>query len=211
MKLVVLGNHSLEKMEGWVRSMFIEVPNKEVVVPALDKPLPPFDESSLGQYLKFVPVKDKDMISFMWPSLPFTKPEYKTQPLKYLVHIFGHEGPNSLLSYLMKQGLALALSTYDDHELNAISTFAIDITLTKKGLENVDHVIAAVFKYAQTVRDAGVQDYIFEELHRVGELSFAFADKEEPFEYVVKLARDMQLFNDEEKMKDILKHYYVVE
>jgi insulysin len=48
MKLVVLGNHSLEKMEGWVRSMFIEVPNKEVVVPALDKPLPPFDESSLG-------------------------------------------------------------------------------------------------------------------------------------------------------------------
>ena len=55
----------------------------------------------------------------------------------------------------------------------------------------MNHVIAAVLKYAQTVRDAGVQDYIFEELHRVGELSFAFADKEEPFEYVVKLARDM--------------------
>jgi insulysin len=151
------------------------------------------------------------MISFMWPALPYTKPEYKTQPLKYLVHIFGHEGPNSLLSYLMKQGLALALSTYDDHELNAISTFALDITLTKKGLENVDHVIAAVFKYAQTVRDAGVQEYIFEELHRVGELSFAFADKEDPFEYVVKVAGDMQSFDDETKLKDILKYHYVVE
>ncbi len=148
MKLVVLGNHSLEKMEEWVRAMFFEVPNKDVVVPALDKPLPPFDESSLGQYLKFVPVKDKDVISFMWPALPLTKPEYKTQPLKYLLHIFGHEGPNSLLSYLMKQGLALALQSYDEHELNAISTFAIDITLTKKGLENINHVIAAVFKYA---------------------------------------------------------------
>ncbi len=48
MKLVVLGKHSIEKMEGWVREMFKEVPNKEVVVPALDKPIPPFDETTLG-------------------------------------------------------------------------------------------------------------------------------------------------------------------
>ena len=28
MKLVVLGKHSIEKMEGWLREMFKEVPNK---------------------------------------------------------------------------------------------------------------------------------------------------------------------------------------
>jgi secreted Zn-dependent insulinase-like peptidase len=134
--------------------MFIEVPDKQVVVPKLDAEKRPYE--ALGKYLKFVPVKDSDILSIYWPSLPFSKNEYKTQPLKYLTHNFGHEGQNSLLSYLMNQGLALSLSSYDDHELNCISTFTLDITLTKKGLQNVDHVIAAVFKYAQVLRDAGV-------------------------------------------------------
>ena len=92
----------------------------------------------------------------MWPSLPYSQHEYRTQPLKYLSHLFGHEGENSLLSWLMREGLALELSSYCDHELNCISTFSIDITLTKKGLQEYERVVAAVFRYAQVIRDAGV-------------------------------------------------------
>lgn len=84
----------------------------------------------------------------MWPSLPHCQHEYRSQPLKYLSHLFGHEGENSLLSWLMREGLALGLSAYGDHELNCISTFSIDITLTKKGLKEYERVVAAVFRYA---------------------------------------------------------------
>lgn len=148
MKLTVIGNHSLETLESWVREMFADVPNKDVKVPALDEPLKPFAPECLGQMVRFVPIKDKDMISILWPSLPYTQPEYKTQPLKYLSHLFGHEGENSLLSYLMHEGLALGLTAYGDHELFSISTFELDITLTKKGLAEWERVVAAVFKYA---------------------------------------------------------------
>ena len=134
MKLCISANHSLEIMESWVREMFAGVPNKNVTPAKLDEPLKPFSPECLGQILKFIPIKDKDVLSIMWPSLPYTQEEYKTQPLKYLSHLFGHEGENSLLSYLMKEGLALGLSSYPDHELYCISTFSIDITLTKKGL-----------------------------------------------------------------------------
>mmetsp|Transcript_21921 Transcript_21921/g.21111 ORF Transcript_21921/g.21111 Transcript_21921/m.21111 type:complete len:174 (+) Transcript_21921:489-1010(+) len=132
MKLVVSSKYEIEKLESWVRSLFSAVPNKQLVVPNLGEPVP-FDEKNLGQLFKYVPIKDKDVLTFFW-SLPYSEMEYKSQPLKYHAHLFGHEGPNSLLSWLISEGLALELMSSFDHELRAFSTFNIDITLTKKGL-----------------------------------------------------------------------------
>ena len=39
------------------------------------------------------------------------------------------------------------LATDDGHKLDCFSDFTITITLTKKGLANVDKVVDAVFKY----------------------------------------------------------------
>jgi insulysin len=38
--------------------------------------------------------------------LPTCHKEFMTQPLKYFGHMIGHEGENSLLSYLKKEDLA---------------------------------------------------------------------------------------------------------
>lgn len=70
----------------------------------------------------------------MYWVLPDCHAEFKTRPLSYFTHLFGHEGENSLLSYLKKEGLAMELCAGDDHELDVFSDFYIDITLTKKGL-----------------------------------------------------------------------------
>lgn len=81
--------------------------------------------------------------------------EYLTKPLDYYTHLFGHEGENSLLSYLKEQGYAMALSAGSDHELGVFSSFTVEVTLTQKGLENYEHVLAAVFKYAQKMAEVG--------------------------------------------------------
>jgi insulysin len=59
--------------------------------------------------------------------------------------LIGHEGENSLLSYLISEGLALELSAGGDHEMSSFSTFEVNITLTGKGMENYESVIEAVF------------------------------------------------------------------
>lgn len=97
--------------------------------------------------LRFVPIKDKDIISFVW-ILPYSEKEYKSKPLNYHSHLFGHEGENSLLSYLISEDLALELCSSFDHELSSFSYFNIDITLTKKGRDEYERVIEALFKYA---------------------------------------------------------------
>ena len=103
--------------------------------------------------------------------------EHESQPLNYFTHLFGHEGENSLLSYLISEGLALALEAGGDHEMSSFSSFMVNITLTKVGLENYEKVVEAVFQYAQRVRDAGPQIKIVEECRDLGVMKFQFADK----------------------------------
>jgi insulysin len=123
------------------------VEDKNVSVPDLGIP-PAYTSENLGELLRFVPVKDKDIMSLVW-YLPSSEKEYKTQPLRYHSHLFGHEGENSLLSYLIAEGLALELSASHDHELNgAFTNLNVDITLTRKGMAEYERVIEAVFQYA---------------------------------------------------------------
>jgi insulysin len=148
MKLCVTGRHDLDQMEAWARSLFASVEDKNVTVPDYSLPKQAYDSLNLGHLYRFVPVKDKDILSLVW-HLPSSYDEYKTQPLRYHSHLFGHEGENSLLSFLIAEGLALELSASHDHELNgAFSNFNVDITLTRHGLANYERVLEAVFHYA---------------------------------------------------------------
>ena len=144
MRLCMTGRHDIEKMEELARNLFSQVEDKEVVVPDLNTPVA-YDSKNLAHIHRFIPVKDKDILSFVW-YLPSSESEYKSQPLRYHSHLFGHEGENSLLSFLIAEGLALELSASHDHELNgAFSNFNVDVTLTKKGLEQYERVVEAVF------------------------------------------------------------------
>ena len=211
MKLCVTGRHDIEKLEELARTLFSQVEDKDVVVPDYNKPEPAYSEDNLGRLYRFIPVKEKDILSLVW-HLPCTEKEFKTQPLRYHSHLYGHEGENSLLSYLIAEGLALELGASHDHELNgAFSNFNVDITLTKKGLQEYERVIEAVFQYSKIVRDRGAQEYIFNETKRVGEIEFDFLDKSNALNYTSRLASKLQHFSEPETLPHLIKHMYVVE
>lgn len=105
----------------------------------------------------------------------------------------------------------MSLASSCDHELGTFSNFSVTITLTKKGLEQSDAVIAAVFKYAQEIRDAGPQQYVFEEVQKIGGLRFEFLDKGNCTSYCVGLARRMPRFESPEALRDLIKSQYLFE
>mmetsp|Transcript_24151 Transcript_24151/g.37095 ORF Transcript_24151/g.37095 Transcript_24151/m.37095 type:complete len:261 (-) Transcript_24151:1914-2696(-) len=143
MNLTVTGRHGVDQLQDWVVSKFSDVENKDVNLPDLGH-VAPYDKKNLSQLVKFVPVKDKDMMTFMW-KLPYLQEEIKTQPMGYYSFLFGHEGENSLLSYLKSKGWANELSAGADHELWSYTNFYVDIHLTKKGLQHYEDVVEAVF------------------------------------------------------------------
>ena len=93
-----------------------------------------------------VPVQDKDQLEVYW-ILPYEGDQYKTKPLRYFSHLIGDEGKNSLLSFLKKEGYALALSAGGDKELNVYSDFTCTIDLTEKGKSNTDAILQCIFQY----------------------------------------------------------------
>lgn len=118
-----------------VTDLFITVENKNVKVRDLSQPVMPFIAEDLGTFTRFNAVNDKNTLKVYW-ALPYCMKEITTQPLSYLSHLFGHEGKNSLLSWLKKEGLAMGLSAGGSHMLNCMSNFSVNVSLTKKGLEN---------------------------------------------------------------------------
>lgn len=76
MTLSVYSRHDIELLEKWVTEKFSAVENKEVVVPDLGSPAP-FPKENLGQFVRFVPVKDVDQLSLYW-ILPYVELEHNT-------------------------------------------------------------------------------------------------------------------------------------
>lgn len=147
MCLTVSSKHLLNDTEKWVTEKFSEVVNKDVEIPDLGLPAP-YTKETQGKLIKFVPVTDSDKLTMCWSLPAYYELDHNSKPLNYFSHLFGHEGENSLLSYLISEGLALGLEAGGDHELSSFSNFMVNITLTKKGLKNYEQVIEAVFQYA---------------------------------------------------------------
>ena len=103
----------------------------------------------------------------------------------------------------------MELSSYGDHELECMSDFAVSITLTKKGLANVDKVVDAVFKYIQRLKEIGPQEWIFNETNQIGKITFDFQEKSDPFDYIVEIAEKMPLFATPQDLTQILRSKYI--
>lgn len=66
----------------------------------------------------------------------------------YVSHVVGHEGQNSLLSTLIKEGLATSLSAGEMQRLNKQqSGLQISVSLTDKGVKNWEEVLKLTFAF----------------------------------------------------------------
>jgi len=81
MTLCICGKFEIAQLEKWVVEKFSEVLNKEVVVPSFSEPAS-YPPSQLGKLVKYVPVKDEDVLSLFYV-LDYAGKDHKTKPLEY--------------------------------------------------------------------------------------------------------------------------------
>ena len=117
MKLVIYSKEDVDKVTDLVNSLFSQIPNKSL--PSYRLPEPPFDISNLKNIYKIVPIQNKMTINYTW-ILPNQEEHYRNSPGSYLTHLLGHEGPGSLLSLLIKEGLAYELSADSSDEYHTL-------------------------------------------------------------------------------------------
>ena len=78
-------------------------------------------------------MNDVKKIKFVWIIPECLKKYYENNPGSYISHLIGHEGENSILSLLIKQGLAYELSAGCSQEIDLFSKLSVSISLSQKG------------------------------------------------------------------------------
>lgn len=130
-------------------------------------------ENGLGHIHMLIPLKDVKQMTLEWPMLPESRIHYQTKPVSYLTHVLGHEGPNSLLSTLISEGLVSSLSAGMHERLNAQkSGMKITYGLTSKGVTNWEQILKITFAFINKIRAEKPQKYIFEEEKIMREINF---------------------------------------
>ena len=190
MNLVVYSNKQLDELEKQVRDLFTSVENKNVVVPSFADP-PLYPDENLGYLFKVKPIKNKNTLVFHWYYDDWREKDVYYKTMSIASHVLGHEGENSLWSYLMKEDLITELITYNDDKLSAISYFVISLTLTDKGLERYERVIEIVMKMIQNLQQEGPVEHVYYERSRNYEIKWQFLDKNAGCGFTVMLAQNM--------------------
>lgn len=192
MSFVVLGREDVGTLLGWCESHFSKVP--KFAEPHPNEPLGlPYDQSHLGTLTKVVSIMDKKEVKLAW-QFPAVEHLYASKPQKYLGHLLGHEGKNSILSMLKAEGLALELSAGCHYTYPDFSFFEVSIDLTDKGMEQYEAVLEIVYQYIEMLRTKGVQEWIFEEIKKTELAEFQFKSKTNPMNYTSSLAGDLHIY-----------------
>ena len=193
MKLVLLSNMSLQEQEKIVNKYFIDIPDKNVnpeLVPMLRFPLKNNGENVLLKYIKLVPIKLDHIIEMLW-ELPTKEKYYKYNIFSVLSHIIGHENEGSLYYILKNKHLILSLSTGIADEDKNITIFNITVSLTKKGFNKKDYIIASIFKYINMLLSSEINSYIYNDVKILNKQSFIYESKRDEMDTVSEYSSNM--------------------
>ena len=174
MTLAVAGPQDLDTLQEWVAGRFNQVKNRHLT--ALKLPETFLTQKEQFRLMRIKTVKDSRTLTLVFP-LPATQKYYRSRPLNMLGFLIGHEGRGSLLSLLKQEGLASGLSAGGGDSTSSYTSFEISIHLTQKGLKRYTNVIERVFQYLRLLREKSLPRDIYEEVRRMAEIDYRFAEK----------------------------------
>ncbi|TKR69956.1 hypothetical protein L596_022039 [Steinernema carpocapsae] len=205
MACCILGKEPLDQLEKMTMDLdFGSIVNKDFKPKVWEQHV--YGPEELGWRIDVVPIKDIRQLHIIF-AVDDYKPHYKFQPGNYVSHLIGHEGKGSLLSQLKHRGWATGLTAGPRTVCRGVGFFDIQVELSEEGLKHVDEVVELAFHEIGTVKSAGAQKWIQEEIAGLGEIRFRFKDKENPMDYVVSLAGALQ----DVSFDDVLTHNHLVE
>ena len=196
MKLAVLSNIPLVPLEQLVREYFSDIKDHPVQFPTID---PEFRKPLEAGYrlLKIKTIKDVRSLSLEFPTIRLAD-HLESKPASIVGSVIGHEGKGSLLSKLKDEGLALGLSAGGGFSHPNLSTFDININLTRKGEQEYHRVLELVFSYIEELRRTGIYQYTYDENRKMAQIDFDWKEPQEGMGYAAGQAALMQHFPLEE-------------
>jgi len=157
--------------------------------------------------IKTCPNYDIEEMKLTW-YMPYLGHEIRKVHYDYFHELFGHEGQNSILSYLRENDLGMGVTINTNEIIKQTTVFEMIISLTKKGIENQPMVVEAVFHYAKNLVAKGPQEYIFNEMLHNGTMKMKYDYICNPMQECIDVANRMHCI-DPEDTPYLLKYKYI--
>ncbi len=206
MVLMVAGPQSSEELGNWVTASFSGIPNRHLGEWDFNTPM--FAADTLPETLSHRTLRRGHELVYKFPT-PGIDEQYSKKPLAYLSNLIGHEGENSLHSYLKEKGWIEALGSgggrFDHH--NGVLSVSID--LTDEGALHIPEISKALFHTIALIRSEGLNSWRYEEQARIADISFRFQEKTRPISFVYRVAPNFRLFPPKEVLVApyLMTHY----
>ena len=143
MKLVILSNIEINKIEKIVTKIFSKIKNHnatKLVIKGLPFNVPNNQNSECLNLIEIVPVADVEMIDIIW-QIPNMDSYYEYKPLSHITHLLNHESDGGLYSYLKYNNFIVSLSAGIFEDDTSCHLYKVSIELTSKGFKyNRKHI-----------------------------------------------------------------------
>lgn len=204
MAVVINAPFDLDTQQAKLEEHFGTVPNKEIKYSDFKDEDYPYGPEQLGKFVKICPIQDKDTLKIVFP-LPSQYQNRYDRIEDFWSHLIGHESEGSIDHLLKTEGLITSLSAGDYIACEDLTTYiVIGCQLTKKGLANYSRVVEVVGSYIRMLVAKGPQQETFDELKRIGEMKFRFAESSQGMNQCMNFAaRIFATEGDEEKLREL--------
>eukprot|EP01053_Blabericola_migrator_P001268 Blabericola_migrator_1__1267@NODE_1328_length_4787_cov_239_438771_g634_i1_p1_GENE_NODE_1328_length_4787_cov_239_438771_g634_i1NODE_1328_length_4787_cov_239_438771_g634_i1_p1_ORF_typecomplete_len1061_score269_75Peptidase_M16_M/PF16187_5/1_2e32Peptidase_M16/PF00675_20/8_5e32Peptidase_M16/PF00675_20/1_1e04Peptidase_M16_C/PF05193_21/4_5e10Peptidase_M16_C/PF05193_21/0_32Peptidase_M16_C/PF05193_21/1_3e03_NODE_1328_length_4787_cov_239_438771_g634_i19164098 len=206
----VAGRESLEQLREMTISRFSQFKAKEIHVPrgsARGLGINPLrSDGYQKQLIMYVPTAtEKRQIEFSF-LIPDQYDKIKSKPSGVLSHVFGHEGPGSILAYLKREGWALGLRAGADELDVGLSWMEIAVDFTEKGdsMEVFKKIGEAIYATLRIMIESGLPDWLVDECSQMLKLEFEFEEVLQAPRLASEMAKRIHMFGVNKTFSGIL-------
>ncbi len=189
MKAVIYSNKPLPELAQLAAQTFGRIPDKHLQRPVITVPV--VTDTQKGIIIHYIPAQPRKVVRIEF-RIDNNSDKFRSKSDELISYLIGNRSQNTLSDWLQKQGLADSIRADSDSAVAGNSgVFAISVSLTDKGLQQRDEVVAAIFSYIDTLRNASIDKRYFDEMAHVLDLDFRFPSINRDMDYVEWLADTM--------------------
>lgn len=189
MKAVIYSNKPLPELATIAAQTFGRVSNHQASVPAIK--VPAVTGQQKGIIIHYVPAQPLKQLRVEF-RIDNNADRFRSKTDTLISYLIGNRSKDTLSDWLQSQGLADAVNAGADPVITRNGgLFAINVSLTDKGLAQRDRVVAAIFNYLAMLREKGIDKRYFDEMAHVLDLDFRYPSITRDMDYIEWLVDTM--------------------
>lgn len=187
MKLTIVSKQSLEELTLLANKHFSAIPNKNITRPKINTP--GITAAEKGKVIHYKSLKELKQIIIEFPMTDNTA-QWRVKPNAFINNLITSEEPGTLGEQLRSDGLVDGIYGYfapDNYGKDGY--LRVIAGLTDKGLQNRDHVIAAVFSYLDLIKQQGIDESYYHELKAMWQKDFENISNPQPLQQAISITK----------------------